>query len=319
MSILQNAIDSIQIGVEDFSNKDERRSISAIRNIAAGLLLLFKEKLCELSPEHDKELLIKRDIEPGVGADGQLAFIGKNKKTVDVFQIKERLTSLKVDVDWKRLEEITSLRNDIEHYYAKKSPDAVREVVAKSFLLIRDFIVDELYQSPQELLGDDCWKVLLTTSEVYLAEESVCKESITKIDWKYSTIDNALSYLRCPVCASSLIEAPYEDDVYPTVNLHCKSCNHDFTFDDVVEECVDELLSADAYRRVKDGGEPPFGTCPQCAKETFVHEEGCCVACESGLDYTNCSVCSASLSLDEQDNDGMCSYCKYTHDKLMRE
>jgi hypothetical protein len=42
MSILQNAIDSIQIGIEDYENGDDRRSISAVRNIAAGTLLLYK-------------------------------------------------------------------------------------------------------------------------------------------------------------------------------------------------------------------------------------------------------------------------------------
>ena len=64
MSIIQNAIDSIQIGVEDFQSVDDRRSVSAVRNIAAGILLLYKEKLCQLSPDDNKELLIKQNIRP---------------------------------------------------------------------------------------------------------------------------------------------------------------------------------------------------------------------------------------------------------------
>lgn len=44
MSILQNAIDSIQVGIEDFEDGDERRNVSAVRNISAGTLLLYKEK-----------------------------------------------------------------------------------------------------------------------------------------------------------------------------------------------------------------------------------------------------------------------------------
>ena len=44
MSIIQNAIDSIQIGVEDFESDDDRRSVSAVRNIAAGILLLYRRK-----------------------------------------------------------------------------------------------------------------------------------------------------------------------------------------------------------------------------------------------------------------------------------
>ncbi|WP_201529004.1 hypothetical protein [Psychrobacter frigidicola] len=71
MSIIQNAIDSIQIGVEDFESDDDRRSVSAVRNIAAGILLLYKEKLCQLSPSDNKELLIKQNIRPIQNAKGE--------------------------------------------------------------------------------------------------------------------------------------------------------------------------------------------------------------------------------------------------------
>lgn len=319
MSLLKNAVESIQVGIEDFDSDDEKRSVSAMRNIAAGLLLLFKTKLCMLSPATDKELLIKKDLIPGVDGDGNLIFIGKGRKTVDVAQIRERLSAMKVDVDWKRVEEITNLRNEIEHYYARGSPDAVREVIAKSFLLIRDFAQNALGEDPQDLLGSDCWQILLKTSEVYLAEETTCRESLEKIDWKYPTIEQSLVHFRCPQCGSALIEAPYDDDKYPAINLRCKSCSEDFSFSDIVEDCVDELLSADAHYSVKDGGEPPYGMCLQCGKDTFVRSEACCVACEGELEYTECSMCEEPLSLDDQLLDGMCSYCKYRFDKIMDE
>ncbi|MCW5237780.1 hypothetical protein [Verminephrobacter eiseniae] len=320
MSILKNAVESIQVGVEDFENSDERRSVSALRNITAGLLLLFKAKLCELSPEHDKELLIKKDLVPQLGPDGKVNFIGKGKKTVDVFQLQKRLSSMQVKVDWNRVKEITDLRNDIEHYYAKASPDAVREIVAKSFLLIQDFAKNELNKNPQELLGNDCWQVLLNTNEVYLDEERSCKESLGRIDWKYSTVKNALDHLRCLLCGSALIEAPSDNDKYPTINLHCRSCGHVFAFNDVVEECVDKLDKLFAHqRRPKDGGNSLYETCPGCGKGTFIHKEACCVACEQGLDYVECSRCSEQLSFDDQIFDGMCSYCRYVYNKLMAE
>ena len=319
MSLLKNAVESIQVGVEDFESNDERRSVSAVRNITAGLLLLFKTKLCLLSPLSDPELLIKKDLMPTVGVDGKLIFVGKGRKTVDVAQIKERLTAMKVEVDWNRVEKITNLRNEIEHYYANASSDTVREVVAKSFILIRDFTQNALQEVPQELLGSDCWKVLLRTSEVYLAEEKSCRKSLEKINWKYTTIREVLVHLRCPQCSSALIEAPHGDDEYPMINLHCKSCSEDFSFSDVVEDCVNELLSGDAHTSIKDGGDSPYGACPHCDKDTFILAEACCVACEGGLEYTECSRCEEPLSLDDQSLDGMCSYCKYTFDKMMAE
>jgi primosomal protein N' len=37
------------------------------------------------------------------------------------------------------------------------------------------------------------------------------------------------------------------------------------------------------------------------------------------MEYTECDRCSATLSLDDQDNDGLCSYCNYVQKKMMDE
>lgn len=319
MSILQNAIDSIQVGIEDFEDGDERRNVSAVRNISAGTLLLYKEKLCRLSPNHDKELLIKQNIRPIQDAGGNIFFEGKGNKTVDVQSIKERFSSLKVAVDWKRFDEINSLRNDLEHYYTSKSPDAIREIIAKSFLLIRDFLVNELNENPQELIGNDCWSSLLRVSDVYSAEEADCKASVDKIDWKYEAVKECLEHLRCPQCHSSLIKAPYEDDSYPIINLNCKSCNHEFSFEDVIEQCIDDSLAGEAFLTIKDGGESPYGSCFECDKNTFIHSEGCCVACGYEMEYQQCEICETPLSLEDQWNEGKCGYCQYKWEKIMAE
>ena len=114
MSIIQNAIDSIQIGIEDYQDGDDRRSVSAVRNISAGILLLYKDKLCQLSPDENKELLIKQNIRPVQNESGDIVFEGKGNKTVDVQSIKERFKSLNVSVDWGRFDEINKLRNQIK-------------------------------------------------------------------------------------------------------------------------------------------------------------------------------------------------------------
>jgi hypothetical protein len=117
MSILNNAVESIQIGVEDFRSPDPRRQLSAVRNVAAGILLLFKEMLRRLSPADDAELLIRTTLLPHQPEDGVLRFRGTGRKTVDVQQIRERFGSLRVDVDWRLFEKISGIRNDMEHYY----------------------------------------------------------------------------------------------------------------------------------------------------------------------------------------------------------
>ena len=65
ISLFANAIESIQIGVEDLLKNDDRRVLSAVRNVHAGVLLLCKEKLRQLSPVGG--LLLAQRFEP-VGA-----------------------------------------------------------------------------------------------------------------------------------------------------------------------------------------------------------------------------------------------------------
>lgn len=319
MSIFKNAINSIQIGIEDYESEDDRRSVSSVRNISAGILLLYKEKLCQLSPSYDNELLIKQNIRPIKNEDGELIFEGKGHKTVDVQSIKDRFKSLKIDVDWKRFDEINKLRNELEHYYTSESPDTVREIISKSFLIIRDFITEHLDKDPQEVLGTEAWSTLLEVNEVYSAEEKLCQESIDAIDWKYDSVKESLEFLRCGECHSSLIQAVDKDDVYPEISLHCKSCNFDFSFENVVGDCIDESLSYVAYKEIKDGGESPYDICPECEQNTFIHYEGCCVACGYQMEYSECEDCGESLTLEEQYNEGKCSYCQYKWEKLMAE
>ncbi len=319
MSIIQNAIDSIQIGIEDYQDGDDRRSVSAVRNISAGILLLYKDKLCQLSPDENKELLIKQNIRPVQNESGDIVFEGKGNKTVDVQSIKERFKSLNVSVDWGRFDEINKLRNDLEHYYTAKSPDAVREIVAKSFLLIRDFLADYLDKDPQKTLGDDAWAILLEVSEVYSAEEKSCKASIDAIEWQYDSVLDSLKHLRCGQCHSSLIQAPNNEDCYPRITFHCKSCNFDFFFDDVVEQCIDDSLAGEAHYAIKDGGESPYENCPECNQSTFIHSEKCCVSCGYKMEYVNCEICEEPLSIEEQYNEGKCSYCQYKWEKMLAE
>jgi hypothetical protein len=58
-ALLENAVVSIQLGLEDFASEDERRVISAARNLYAGVLLLCKEVLRRLSPPDSNDLLIR--------------------------------------------------------------------------------------------------------------------------------------------------------------------------------------------------------------------------------------------------------------------
>ena len=58
MDLLTNALQAIQIGVDDWRTGDHARLLSAVRNIHSGILLLYKEALRRLSPEQVDSLLV---------------------------------------------------------------------------------------------------------------------------------------------------------------------------------------------------------------------------------------------------------------------
>lgn len=308
-TILKNAVASIQIGVEDYLSKDVRRGLSAVRNLTAGVLLLFKEKLRRLSPPDSDEILVKKTLSPTMDEQGTLRLVGEGKRTVDVQEIKDRFRSLGVRADFPRLDSVIRLRNDIEHYRTSVTADGMRELIAKAFLVIRDFIANELEDDPAVLLGDTTWTTLLTESEVYDRELSDCRDEREKIDWESDAIAEVSAHVRCPRCGSELMRPVASDLRYTTSRLfRCAACRSDATFDDVIEEAVSERFATEAYIAVTDGGDAPVADCHGCGKATFVLAAGECVACGQTLEHTECAICRETLGPDDQESNGLCGY-----------
>ena len=77
--ILTNAIISIQLGVEDYqaAKKDARRSLSGVRNVYAGVLLLCKEVLRQQAPD---DVLLYVQLQPVRQNDGSVGFAPVERK-----------------------------------------------------------------------------------------------------------------------------------------------------------------------------------------------------------------------------------------------
>ncbi|MFW3341822.1 hypothetical protein, partial [Aliarcobacter butzleri] len=113
MSIYKNALDSILLGLDDYKlalDGDKRRYISSTRNLFAGILLLFKEKLSQLSPDGTDEILIKKKIAPVLDVNGKVVFEAQGDKTVEVQDIQNLFKSLKITTDWTRVNKINKYR-----------------------------------------------------------------------------------------------------------------------------------------------------------------------------------------------------------------
>lgn len=102
MDLLDNAVMSLRLALEDFSSPDDGRLLSAVRNLHAGILLLYKEKLRQLSPPGTDDVLIKAKSKFQRGTDGAIISVGDGKKTADVGQIRDRFAALGIQTHWDR-------------------------------------------------------------------------------------------------------------------------------------------------------------------------------------------------------------------------
>lgn len=315
MSILQNAIDSIILGMEDFKSPDPRRLVSATRNIFAGILLLFKHKLSSMSPAGSDDALLKEQVFPTTTTSGDILWKGRGRKTVDVQRIRERFEGLGISVDWKRLDEINDYRNNIEHFYSALSKKTVADIIAKSFLIIRDFLVTHLALDPRTTLGEDAWQTMVSVNDVYQREKDECTSGIAKEDWQSDTLLNALTNFKCDGCGSDLIALTSAGSDRESTEFQCRACGHKWGFDDIVEKAIDEFCGWQNHMAIKDGGEVATIQCPRCFKETYILEEKRCASCLEELEHI-CQRCGSEIPPEELflDN-GYCGWCEHMMNK----
>lgn len=151
MSLFENAVRSIQVGVEDLGRNDDARTLSAVRNVHAGTLLLCKEALRRLSPGDG--ILLAQRVEPRRGRDGKVAVVAVGRNTVGVDDIKRRFKDFGIALDWKRFDAISDIRDNMEHSYFEGTRERAREAVADACILIRHLLAEILRADPLQTLG----------------------------------------------------------------------------------------------------------------------------------------------------------------------
>ncbi|MGN6828531.1 hypothetical protein [Paucibacter sp. M5-1] len=315
-TLLDNAISSIQIGVEDHTSSDPRRVLSAVRNISAGVLLLFKERLRQLSPSGSDEVLIKQSIRPSRDKSDNISFVGSGAKTVDVQQIKERFNSLGISTDWGRVNAIIKVRNDVEHYVSAEPESRLKELIADTFIVVRDFVTHELKLEAHELLGDETWSVLLDVSDVYEAQRQTCLAELDRLKWWSPGMARAAAFLRCTHCSSDLVKP---DEVGAHLSgmerITCTACSRFMSLEDIIQPALDECFFADQYYSMTKGGDPPLDYCDQCDAVSYIVEDGLCAKCGQKYEFQRCGRCSQPLSGEDQRLGGLCSYCSHLMEK----
>lgn len=199
--IYRNALNAIQVGVEDFNQGSPPRLSSAVRNLTAGILLLCKEKLRRLSP--DDEILIWKQITPSINDVGSVVLAKSGKNTVDVADIIARFKSCNVDFDSDLLQRITAVRNRVEHHHVDDVKQ-IRGAFADGLLFLSQFMPKHLGIDPRDAIDEEAWQSLIQEKEVEDRLRSECRGSYSNIDWP-PLLQAILEQEGCPECSSDLV------------------------------------------------------------------------------------------------------------------
>ncbi len=316
--LLQNAVDSIRVGVEDYETGDRVRSLAAVRNLHAGLLLLAKWVLVESVPKASEEEVIRTVYEPEPDGLGGVKYVPRSgKQTIGLQHIHRRFERFGLKLGPKankRLKSLASMRNDIEHRYSSAGVATVRQTVSEAFV-----VASEMFRlgdvDPRQQLGN-AWGVMLDVNEVYEKEQEACWATFEEVEWRFAVRPGFGP--ECPSCNSELVEQEDPRNVeQDRASGRCRSCGEEMEAEAVVECFVKASFEWDDYVSVKETGEGVLFDCPRCMRETYVGEaddDGELIGCLGcGYKLGRCGVCGTGLRPDDVygDSDDLCGYCGY--------
>lgn len=322
MSILDNAVKSIQLGMEDFHDSNPDRVLSSIRNLYAGILLLFKHRLLMLAPEGEADALIKSRVLPTL-INGKIEWKGKGKRTIDFQEIKERFDSLGLSerINWRNLEKVQNIRNDIEHLYSTSKNEVMKEAIANSLEAIIELSQNHFGILPADLLGQDCWSQMLQIKTVYDEELKRAQTSLESLDWGNIPFKKLIPLFKCIECGSSLVgvESGQDGEKVSDASYSCRACGEGNYSKELLRRVVVEWGDAVAYERVTGGAGPFRDTCRGCGEETYLVDYETCLICDYELEYSDCWRCGESLSIEDQYLEGLCNLCDSAWQKIQDE
>lgn len=275
MSLLDNAIRSIQIGLDDYQS--DERLVSSVRNIYAGILLLFKYKLFLLSGKETNAALIKQSVAPTIDSQGAVIWKGVGRKTIDVAGIKSRFKSLGVHVEWNIFDRISKHRNEIEHFFSHLSEDEISELLADCFIIISRFLSQNLNLDAREVLGDEAWQILLHAYEVYDYEIEKNSRAIELLEFHHEVIKKIFLEFCCISCSSPLVQ-PTQPGAAEEVSFCCAECESKYSYDDICNMGVSDLYISSFQAEFEELNRP-FSNCKICSQGLYLKEYRVCTAC----------------------------------------
>jgi hypothetical protein len=210
-------------------------------------------------------------------------------------------------VDWQRLERVSNVRNDIEHYYSETSDPVLRGLIADSFVLVRDFMARELHLDPVDALGHETWERMLAVAEVFERERRECSEAMQLVKCYTPRMVEAILRCVCEECRSPLL-APLAASVGP--DIKCRSCGNVEHWEPFADRAFREQSSS----LPGGGGGHEYISCPFCMYETYILAERCCAVCGQSCAH-ECKRCESDIPPEELSDEAYCGYCRHIASK----
>ncbi|MOA00599.1 hypothetical protein D3C78_1199710 [compost metagenome] len=211
------------------------------------------------------------------------------------------------------------IRNDIEHYYSQAPEEKIKEAIANALHLIMQFCEPHLGRKPVDVLGEECWDLMLSVATVYDAELKACRDNLSSMTWPFEEVAESITFMRCPECDSELLRVVDVQAQRSGIEFLCSSCHSESPYQSVIGNAVSSAMAGRNHWQIKDGGNSVTETCPECNADAFLNEHNECAACFYELEYTECEWCGERLSVEDQYNEGACDYCQHRYDKMMAE
>lgn len=307
-TLFDNALQSIQAGIEDYGRNDLGRAQSAVRNFYAGVLLLAKEVLVRAAPKAQPGDILGDRYKPVPNKSGGVDFVSVSPKTIDFQGIGQRFRDFGLQISNAELKDLSRIRNDIEHRHTDLPAEAIREAIAKAFPVVVD-LFRLAGEEPARVLGET-WQTMLEVRQLNERELSACRASFSKVVWESPTL--AKAPFSCPTCESALVaQKDLTNTDAQSVECVCRGCGEEIDAETAVTHALATLLESESYSSFSDGEAQPIGTCPECNVEAYLttEDEYGCAWC--GCKLGKCGRCSVGLSPENvsADDSNFCGYC----------
>lgn len=299
--LLNNAIASIRMGVEDFKSAndgDEERSLSAARNLYAGVLQLFKYRLAMKIDDGSKLLFKARPVRRGRGFTYE---VDPGKQSIDFEEIKSLFKEFEVDTDWVVMGQVRKERNNIEHLHPRQSVGVMNKFLYQLFPLIERFVREELNDSPATLLSR-AWDEMISHQEFFDSQRKECLKA-----WESCVHRKAVSFteqLECEACCSPLVmpDARSSDcQVHMNHGYVCKQCGNEGRSETLFYLLLELIDSRDPF----DSDSLP-SECACCGLSAFSYSKNLCLVCGYELKFATCAHCETQIV---PDSGQLCDRC----------